>query len=127
MYVLRSLWEMLLGGGWPLWSAKAAKGEPARAKAAPAAVLKKSRRVGVRDFSADILAPVFLEFEVRPAWYFIFTAPWAAKSRSTMVAFSAKVGPLYHSNRKAVKRILSYEAEMVAVSKCWKNGWGIVV
>jgi len=37
---------MLLGEGWPWWSAQAVRDEPARAKPTPAAVRMKSRRVG---------------------------------------------------------------------------------
>src|SRR6266446_8351094 len=83
MDVLRSKWEMLLGEGWPWWSAQAARGEPARAKPAPAAVFKNSRRVRVGDFTADIRALVVLEFEpCAPLWHFMLHGSLATNSRS---------------------------------------------
>src|SRR5690348_10283340 len=42
---------MLLGLGWPWWSANAERGELARARPAPAAVRRKLRREGVNRVS----------------------------------------------------------------------------
>src|SRR5579864_3932587 len=44
---------MLLGLGWPWWSARAERGEAARANPAPAAVRRKLRRDGVKRLSPE--------------------------------------------------------------------------
>src|SRR5258708_17608407 len=44
---------MLFGLGWPWWSARAERGELARANPAPAAVRRKLRREGAKRLAAE--------------------------------------------------------------------------
>src|SRR6266436_5562032 len=44
---------MLFGQGWPWWSARAERGELARANPAPAAVRRKLRREGAKRLAAE--------------------------------------------------------------------------
>ena len=64
VYIRRSRYEMLFGVGWPWWSAQTARGEPANARPALAAVRKNSRRVGLRVLSPKFRRLAILEFRI---------------------------------------------------------------
>src|SRR5207249_6581370 len=130
VYIRRSRYEMLFGVGWPWWSAQTARGEPANARPALAAVRKNSRRVGLRVLSPKFRRLAILEFRIFALVLFIIlggslaTKLLARGSRDRrgillrmrilciplpeplrlLTNFIEKVGPLYHPHSKAVKK-----------------------
>src|SRR6267378_871122 len=114
---------MLLGLGWPWWSARADRGELARASPAPAAVRRKLRREGAKRLAAESClasdcacggrAGLFrfihcsLDWPRRQALQCLGWLPGSGGiSRKARGAESQvhrkKVGPLYHFARKGV-------------------------
>src|SRR5437660_5894335 len=84
MYMRRSRYVMLLGVGWPCWSPHAVREEPAKARPAPAALRRNSRRVGRE-------AP---SFGVR------WLPPWKICGRSLLRPWRARI----------VERLLEWQA-----------------
>src|SRR5437660_3297899 len=108
MYIRRSRYVRLLGVGWPWWSAQTLRGEPAKAKPAPAARCKNLRLVEAGDLRADETtseAPVFLG---KQDLFIGVSDPSFNTSR--------KIGPLYH---RAANRLKNYSPSNSSPGACW--------
>src|SRR5438552_14933 len=150
VYIRRSRYEMLFGVGWPWWSAQTARGEPANARLAPAAVHKNSRRVGWRILCPKFRGLAILEFRILALVLFIILGgSLAHKTPGSRLAPSARntaphshplytptrtftfVAQLHRKGRTAVpsalkscQEIFCYGLELLVVSMIRKRVFG---